>query len=335
MKKTIVTISTIIILGVIASCISIYNYFNAEYKSESKWIYIQAKASDDDIKSVLVDSLGSIGLRAYQMWSFANGNAKVAHGAYKIRAGESAIDIGRRIKQGAQTPVTITFNNIRTIEQLAERISLNMTFDEKDFFKACDSILSDDGLSKHTYISAFLPDSYEFYWTVSADNLVRRLYEYQKRFWNKERLSKAKSLGITPLQATIIASIAEEETNRSDERGIVARLYLNRLERGMLLQADPTIKFALGDFSLKRILNKHLAVDSRYNTYMYAGLPPGPIRMPEGRTIDALLNSKPHPYLYMCAKEDFSGKHNFAIDLATHQRNATRYQAALNRRKIK
>ena len=151
-----------------------------------------------------------------------------------------------------------------------------------------------------------------------------------RKFWNDERKAKAQNLGITPQQATIICSIAEEETQNRAERGVVARLYLNRLNIGMPLQADPTVKYAVGDFSLRRVLNIHLEKDSPYNTYKVAGLPPGPIRMVDKRTIDALLNSKPHKYLYMCAKEDFSGTHNFATSLGEHLRNAARYHAALN-----
>ncbi len=165
--------------------------------------------------------------------------------------------------------------------------------------------------------------------------MVRRLLDYRNRFWSKERRSKAASLGLTPSQVATIASIVEEETAKADEKPKVARLYLNRLKKGIKLQADPTVKFATGDFTLRRITGKHLAIESPYNTYKVNGLPPGPIRIPAAATIDAVLNAPKHDYIYMCAKEDFSGYHNFASDYATHMANARRYQAELNRRGIR
>ena len=177
--------------------------------------------------------------------------------------------------------------------------------------------------------------SYEFYWTATADDVVARLLAERNNFWSDERRSEAAALGLTPVKVAIICSIAEEETNKRDERATVGRLYLNRLRAGMKLQADPTVKFALGDFALRRILNKHLQVNSPYNTYKVTGLPPGPIRMPERRTMADFLAEPDNNYLYMCAKEDFSGRHNFARDYATHQANARRYQQALNQRGIK
>lgn len=211
-----------------------------------------------------------------------------------------------------------------------------MSFTDAEFIAALDSLLPSAGFkSRDSYTAAFLPDTYEFYWTASAASTARKLLETRNAFWNDERRAKARKLGLTPVEAATLASIAEEETNNRDERATVARLYLNRVHKGMRLQADPTIKFALGDFSLRRIRGEHLNVNSPFNTYVNPGIPPGPIRVAEARTIDALLNSAPHDYIYMCAKEDFSGTHNFASDYATHCKNARRYQQALNRRNIR
>lgn len=181
----------------------------------------------------------------------------------------------------------------------------------------------------------FIPNTYEVYWDMNVEKLLKRMDKEHKAFWNQSRLAKAEEIGLSPLEVSILASIVEEETAVNDEKPTVAGLYINRLKRGIPLQADPTVKFAVGDFTLKRILHKHLETDSPYNTYKVAGLPPGPIRMPSIIGLNSVLNYQKHDYIYMCAKEDFSGRHNFATNLAQHNANARRYQNALNRRGIK
>ena len=245
------------------------------------------------------------------------------------------LDIARALKTGSQTPIRVTFNNIRLYPDFIARISDQMDFSGIEFKEACDSILPQHGFDKYNFIGAFIPDTYEFYWLTDPNKTVNRLLNYYDRFWNDERKAKAKALNLSPQQVTTLASIVEEETNSAEERPIVARLYLNRLQKGMKLQADPTVKYAVGDFSLRRILNKHLQTQSPYNTYIAEGLPPGPIRMPAPSTIDAVLNAPQNSYLYMCAREDFSGRHNFATTLEQHNANAARYRAALNARGIK
>ena len=220
------------------------------------------------------------------------------------------------------------------MKQLSERIASQLQCTPDEFMRACEEVLPDSGFSRQNFPAAFIPDSYEFYWSATPANVVRRLLDYRNRFWNKERRAKAKELNLTPAQVATVASIVEEETAKADEKPKVARLYLNRLKKGIKLQADPTVKFASGDFSLRRITGKYLAIESPYNTYKVNGLPPGPIRIPAGSTIDAVLNAPQHDYIYMCAKEDFSGYHNFASDYSTHMANARRYQAELNRRGI-
>jgi UPF0755 protein len=185
-----------------------------------------------------------------------------------------------------------------------------------------------------TMMSLFIPDTYEVYWNISAPDLLRRMEREHDRFWNAERRAKAEALQMTTEEVATLASIVAEETNDNAEKPTVAGLYINRLRRGMPLQADPTVKFALQNFGLRRVLNEHLMVDSPYNTYRYGGLPPGPIRIATPVDIDAVLNYRRHNYIYMCAKEDFSGSHNFATNLADHNRNARRYQQALNARRI-
>ena len=313
-----------------------WRYINTAYSGEPVWLYIPAGATDAAIRDSLYSTVGShVGDRAYSIWSHVVENRSKAHGAYRIDAGSTAKDIARRLVRGAETPVSLTFNNVRTLDQLAERVGNRLELSADAFLAACDSVLPAAGFKKPEYTAAFLPDTYEFYWTATPQSVVTRLLDYRNKFWTDERRSHAAAIGLSPVKVATLASIVEEETNNRAERPTVARLYLNRLNRGMLLQADPTVKWAVGDFSLRRITGKHLGVDSPYNTYKYKGLPPGPIRMSERATLEAVLSAPKHDYIYMCAKEDFSGTHNFASDFATHQRNASRYQSALNRRNIK
>lgn len=190
------------------------------------------------------------------------------------------------------------------------------------------------GYNKETLPCLFIPETYQVYWDMSAEEFFERMQKEHQKFWNQERLDKATAIGMTLTEVCTLASIVEEETNNNPEKPMVAGLYINRLHTGMPLQADPTIKFALQDFGLRRITNAHLAVKSPYNTYINAGLPPGPIRIPSPIGLDAVLNHTKHNYLYMCAKEDFSGTHNFASNYAEHMKNARKYWNALNERKI-
>ena len=303
---------------------------------EAVWIKIPRNSSEQAIQDSLKNSLGvDYGKAVFELWTTLNGRAERAPGAYRIKPGDRVIDIARRLRANDQTPVKVAFNNIRLIEQLAPAVCKYLDFSEQQFNAVLDSTLAKAGYDKADYIGAFLPDSYEFYWTAKPDDVVKRLVEYRDKFWNDDRRAKAAKLGLSPEQVTTLASIVDEETAASDEKATVARLYLNRLEKGMRLQADPTVKYAVGDFTLRRILNSHLQIDSPYNTYKVEGLPPGPIRMPEKATIDAVLNAPQHDYLFMCARETFDGHHNFAKTMAEHNENARRYRAALDARGIK
>lgn len=257
-------------------------------------------------------------------------------GAYRIDEGTTAWQAARMIKGRAQTPVRVTFNNVRTLSQLAERIGNQMMTTPEALL---DTLLAPATLAKYhcdtaTVASLFLPDTYELYWTSSPSQIIATIAKYHDRFWTDERRAKAAALGLTPAQVATIASIVEEETNSKQERPVVARLYLNRLDKAMKLQADPTVKFAIGDFSIRRITADMLTYDSPYNTYLYAGLPPGPIRIPDKATLDAVLDAPPHHYIYMCAADDFSGRHRFTDSYPEHLANARRYQQALNNRGI-
>lgn len=337
MKKFVFWIAGALLLLLVAGW-CVWNYVNAPYKgTEPAWIYLPHGTTPAQLKDQLLSVLGpKTGSATMTVYDAAAAKDAQIYGAYRIDPGTSAKDIARRLVRHRQTPIRLTFNNVRTLPQLAERIGSQMEFSANEFLAALDSVLPQAGFkSKAEYPAAFLPDTYEFYWTTPPAATVEKLLATRNNFWNTDRRARAREMGITPVQAATLASIAEEETNNRRERGIVARLYLNRVHKSMKLQADPTVKFALGDFGLRRIRAEHLKVNSPYNTYQVNGLPPGPIRIADAATIDALLNSEPHNWIYMCAKEDFSGTHNFASDYATHTANARRYRQALNRRGIR
>jgi UPF0755 protein len=240
------------------------------------------------------------------------------------------------LRAGLQTPVKVTFTGFRTPSQLAQRISKQIEADSVEIVAAFSNneLVEEFGFSTETFIAMFIPNTYEFFWNTDADGFFKRMKREHEAFWNEARIEKAKKLNMSKTQVSTLASIVEEETVNRDERPRVAGVYINRIERGMPLQADPTIKFALGDFTIRRILTKHLSVDSPYNTYKNRGLPPGPINAPSISSIDAVLNYEVHKYLYFCAKSDFSGYHAFARTLTEHNKNAREYQRALNRERI-
>lgn len=250
---------------------------------KSEWIYIPKNISRSAVKDSMKSNLGtSMGTRVYIIWKLIGGNVENSQGAYKVSPGQSALGISRRIALGRQTPVEVRFNGTRTMQQLSQRIAAQLQCSPEEFLDACEEVLPDNGFTRQNFPAAFIPDSYEFYWSASPENVVKRLLDYRNRFWNTERRAKASQLGLSPSQVATIASIVEEETAKADEKPQVARLYLNRLKKGMKLQADPTVKFATGDFSLRRITGKHLSIESPYNTYRVTGLPPGPIRIAAG-----------------------------------------------------
>ena len=258
-------------------------------------------------------------------------------GKYDISGCRTNLDLVRLLRRGQHYPVKFTFNNVRTVDQLVEKIGNKFFFEPEELSALLHdaSYMQRLGLSDTTAVCLFIPNTYEIYYDITAAEFIDRMNGYYQEFWNEKRKATASEIGLTPVQVATLASIVEEENMRPSEKAIIAGLYINRLNKGMLLQSDPTVKFAIGDFARKRILNADLQIDSPYNTYKYKGLPPGPIRIPEASTMDSVLHYRHHNYLYMCAKEDFSGYHNFTASAAEHARNAARYRAALNARNIK
>ena len=300
-------------------------------------IKIPANASAQMVEDSVALHLGhDFARRVMKLAALRHPDFSRRHGAYTIPRGANVIEAMRILTSGPQTPVKITINGFRDLNLLIERVSAKMEFpaDSLRVALADDDLLSQFALSPASALALFVNDSYEVYWTSSARDLVRKIGNNYNRIWSPDNSKKADDLGISPLDVVIIASITDEETNDRAEKAIVGRLYINRLNANMPLQADPTIRFALHDFSIKRVSGAHLKVASPYNTYTNRGLPPGPIRTTDRATVEAILNSKPHDYLYMCAKEDFSGTHNFARSYDQHRQNAARYQAELDRRGI-
>ena len=328
-----VALLLIVIAGVIVVRQTIFKPFNLE---ETAYIYIDKEKNYEDV----VLQLKKAGLPSEQMFRLLaermNYPANVKTGRYAVKDGMTMPDVIRTLRSGNQTPVSITFNNMRTKENLAGRISQQLMMDSTELLNALnnEAKINDLGFNDATVVAMFIPNTYEMYWDTGVNSFLDRMKKEFDRFWNADRKTKAEKLGLSPIQVSTLASIVEEEATYSDEYPIVAGLYMNRLRKGMRLEADPTVKFAVGDFSLRRILFRHLEVESPYNTYKNTGLPPGPIRIPSIKAIDGTLSPQSHNYLFMCAKDDLSGRHNFAITHAEHARNAAAYQRALNERKI-
>lgn len=261
----------------------------------------------------------------------------VKPGKYKLSPGMSNRTLIGNLRGGYQEAVKLRFANIRLKENLAGLLGNNFEADSTQFLDLLnnEALAEQYGFTSDNFYTMFIPNTYEIYWNTSPDKVIERLNEEYKKFWTPERLAKAKAQNLSPAQVSVLASIVRGEALHNDEMPMIAGLYLNRLKKGMLLQADPTVIFANNDFTIRRVLNKHLTIDNPYNTYRYKGLPPGPINMPPIVAIDAVLNPASHEYIYMCAKEDFSGYHAFATTVSEHLVNARKFQKALDDRNIK
>ncbi len=257
-------------------------------------------------------------------------------GAYKIQKGSSNAKIANILLKGRQMPINVVFRTVRTPEDFAEFVAEKFYVHQDSMLNTLknNELLKEFGVKDTTVMSILIPDTYQMYWTAKPKEIIQKLYQGYQKFWNAERIQRANEIGLTPLQITVLASIVEAETQKNDEKPIIAGVYLNRYFKKMKLQADPTAVFAAQDFTIKRVTSDILKTDSPYNTYIYQGLPPGPINNPSKTSIDAVLNYQKHNYLFFCAKADFSGYHAFAEDYETHKKNARLYQQALNMKGI-
>ncbi len=260
---------------------------------------------------------------------------KMKPGRYVVSPDATSVYVARMLNFGWQTPQRLTFSGtLRTKEKIAQRVAFQMMADSASVAEALNDrdFLAQYGFTPESVFALILPDTYEMYWTASVKDIFDRLKREYDAFWTQERLDKASALKLTPMQVSVLASIVSGETLKSFEYPVIAGVYLNRYRKGMKLQADPTVAFCYG-YTLDRILKKHLTIDSPYNTYKYAGLPPAPINVPPKACIDAVLNPDKHGYIYFCASPAFDGTHNFAVTYSDHLKNARAFQRALTARR--
>ena len=325
-------------LAVILGLLAFYLLAPVVKGHETQYVYIDTDDTQDSVLAKIqpvANHSGLMGLSALIRHSSYGDNIRT--GRYRLEPGESPVTIFRRLKNGQQSSMNLTIPEARTMERLAGILSHKLMLDSATIASA---LLSEEkcqqlGYDTATIVAMFVPNTYDVYWNMSIDGLLERMQKEHDRFWDGQREQKAAQMQLTPVEVCTLASIIDEETANNAEKPMIAGMYLNRLKQGMPLQADPTIKFALKQFELKRIWQKLLQTDSPYNTYTNVGLPPGPIKIASIQGIDAVLNAVEHDYLYMCAKEDFSGTHNFATTYQEHLKNAARYTQALNARGIR
>ncbi len=300
-------------------------------------IYIKPTDTFDDLKKQLYSNGLIIHRANFEWWAMQKKFVQnLKPGMYKLTNGLSNEQLINKLRSGDQEPVRLIFNNVRLKQDLARRISSQIYTDSTELLNMLnDSIISNKyGFSTETFSTMFIPNTYFLNWNTSAEKFIERMnFEYQQ-FWNEDRLNKAKALDLSQVQVSILASIIEKETQQNAEKATMAGVYINRLKRGWRLQADPTLIYALNDFTIKRVLTEYLSLESPYNTYKYSGLPPGPICVPSISSIDAVLNAEDHNFLYFCAKPDYSGFHNFAKNNIDHNINAQVYRNFLNKERI-
>jgi UPF0755 protein len=337
-RAKIIIILLVVVLFVAIASAYILLYAPNTSISKKSYLYIKTGSTYSDVinqleKKKLLNSVATFKIVASRM----NYKNRVKPGKYLLKPGLGNYKLVQLLRSGKQDPVHLVFNNIRTKQDFAGRIAEQLEADsvtilnhlnDKDF-------MSQFGLNSENALTLFIPNTYQLWWNTNPDDFFKRMSTERDKFWNVDRIGKAKAINLTHEQVVILASIVEKESNKNDEKPVVAGVYLNRLKKGMLLQADPTLIFAWNDFTIRRVLNVHKTIDSPYNTYKYKGLPPGPIYLPDIKSIDAVLNYQHHDYIYFCAKEDLSGYHNFARTPQEHALNAARYRKALDVLNIK
>lgn len=319
--------------------LSVFYLFMPVSKADTtQYVYIDEDDTRDSVLakiSAFGQHTGMTGLS--MLMRHSSYDEHVRTGRYAIEPTDGAIVVFRHLKNGQQKSMNLTIPEARTMDRLAAILSHKLMLDSTTIADALrdSATLAKLGYDTCTVSAMFVPNTYDIYWNVSIDAFLKRMKKEHDDFWLGERQAKANKLNLTPNEVCTLASIIDEETSNNAEKPMIAGMYLNRLKAGMPLQADPTVKFALKQFELKRIWQKLLTIDSPFNTYRNEGLPPGPIKIASIKGIDAVLNYVEHNYLYMCAKEDFSGTHNFARTYQEHLKNAALYTKALNERGIK
>ena len=336
-KKIFITFVVLVVSVSVAGVWAYHNFFSAAVNERFSVVLRSDESYEEMIAKVERYIEYDLAFEFYA--KYIDLDEGIEAGTYRFNSGMNVMEIARILKFGSDNSVRLVINNARTPEVLAGKIAMQIDADSVAILSALRSkeLIKEFGFdSAEAMFSIFIPNTYEVYANVSPEALVRRMKQESDKFWADE--SRIKSLnrsGLTPFEAMTLASIVHEETNVKDEMARVAGVYINRLQRGMLLQADPTLKYAAGDPTIRRVLNKHKVIDSPYNTYIYLGLPPTPIAMPDMAAIEGVLNYEEHDYLYFCARAEMDGRHNFARTLKEHNRNAAAYHRALDRMKLK
>lgn len=323
---------------VVLAGLTYWTFFSSFSGGSDTYIYISKGDTPDSVYAKIERSCDARHMAGLKICaSLLNYKAHVHEGRYATGGGVSAFRLVRNLRSGRQAPVKLVIPVVHTMNDIAGRLSTQLDADSAALAKAFHdtALLQSLGADTATVPCLFIPNTYEVYWNITPEKLLRRMKKEHDAYWTAQRKAQAKAAGLTPDEVYTLASIVEQESANEKERPMIAGMYLNRLHQGMKLQADPTVKFALGDFALRRILINHLSVNSPYNTYRNEGLPVGPICIPSINAIESVLNYAHHNYIYMCAKEDFSGTHNFAATYEEHQANAKRYAQALNERGVK
>ncbi len=339
MRKFFIALVLIIILSLIATGVFYYlRFFGPNVNDKQEYLYIHTGATFEDVYKTIRDEQ-IVNDSTTFLWAAHNMHYinNVKAGKYRLHEGMSNRKLINMLKSGTQEPVTVAIKNIRLKEDFAGFLSKKLEADSLSLIRLLDSAdyIKQFGFTPDDVYTMVLPNTYQFRWNGSARKVFSKLYTEYEKFWTPERKLKASEMKLNPVKVTILASIVDAEALHDSEMPTIAGLYINRLKIGMKLESDPTVIFALHDFSIHRVLNAQLATNSPYNTYLHTGLPPGPIMMPSLNAIEAVLNYQHHNYIYMCAKPDFSGYTNFASTVAQHQINAQAFRQALNKRNIK
>ncbi len=340
-KRLLIYLFALVFIPIIAGSYLLYEII---YKTnvwtennETTSVYIPSVADFEQIKTILYKQ-GLIIHRGNFEWLAKQKSypSNIKSGHYLLKKGMNNLELINLLRSGNQTPIKLIFNNIRTKEQFAQRISSQIEADSTSIINLLnDSVyLANLELNKYTATTIFVPNTYQIFWTIKTDDFIKRMKREYDQFWNEDRKARADSLGMSIQEIITLASIVEKETQKNDEKSRIAGVYINRMGKKWYLQADPTLVYALNDYSIKRVLNVHKEIDSPYNTYKHRGLPPGPICIPSIASINAVLNYEEHKYFYFCAKDDLSGYHVFANSYRQHEQNASKYRKALNKLRI-
>lgn len=332
-----------LILGVLLIAALVYGYFllfgsnTGDFKDKT-FLYIPTGSSYENVKRLLEENHVLKNMASFDKMAQRMSYPEAIHpGKYQIDQGMGNYTIIQMLRRGRQVPVKLVINKLRTRNDIIRKICANLEVDSNELRSLfVDTIfLNKYQIDSNQIQAIILPDTYQFYWNTDGKKVMEKIAKNYSKFWTNDRREKAKKLNLSVPQIITLASIVEEETNKEEDKPNIASTYLNRIKKGMPLQADPTVKFAVGDFTIKRVLTVHTQIASPYNTYQKTGLPPGPICTPSINTIDATLDAPETNYLYFCAREDFKGYSNFAATYAEHQLNARKYQEALNARGIR